>query len=249
MTSTKIMAAGLAAIVAATAAWGCPDFGTSDPGASDEQVLYRWDQETGPSSSERGSVRISEVNWAGSVDDDGNYDPDDVFIELRNQYHRPYNISGWRVYLDGDYQQSFRLPQIDEPLQPNQYFVIAAKEDGAFGDIADVVDDRLKLGKRAVYITLRDADRRLIESAGSRTEPPFAGGYDLVTVRSMERAQVLFHNIGSADRSWHANTDDLNNAPEGRRNIREGWQRYTLASPGQANSADYSGSTAGGGFE
>ena len=249
MVRAKTIASALALVVATTAAVGCIDLSTSDPGTSDEQVLYRWEQEDGPSSAERGSVQINEINWAGSVDDDGNYDPDDVFIELRNEYHRPYNISGWRIYIDGDYKQSFRLPEIEEPLQPNQHFVIAAKEDGAFGDVADIIDERLKLGKRAVRVVLRDADRRLVEPAGSATEPPFAGGYDLVTVRSMERTQMLFQNIGSQDRSWHANTDDLNDAPEGRQNIREGWRRYTLASPGEPNSADYSGSTAGGGFE
>ncbi len=250
MRADGLIAAGLAVSVAATVALGgCTDFGVSDPGESDEQVLYRWEQEDGPSSAERGSVQINEINWAGSVDDDGNYDPEDVFIELRNEYHRPYNMSGWRINLDGDYKQSFRLPEMDETLEPNQHFVIAAKEDGAFGDVADLIEPRLKLGKAAVRVELRDADRRLIEPAGSAEEPPFAGGYDLVTVRSMERSQMLFQNIGSQDRSWHANTDDIHGTDEGRQGIREGWRENTLASPGEPNSADYSGSTAGGGFE
>lgn len=250
VTQQKAIALGLAAaLIAGAALTACADFGVSDPGTSDEQTQYRWKQDDEPSSAERGSIQINEINWAGSVDDDGNYDPDDVFIELRNRYHRPVNLTGWRIYLDGDYEQSFRIPEISEPLDPNAHFVIAAKEDGAFGDVADVVDSRLKLGKRAVRITLRDADRRLIESGGSDTDRPFAGGYDLVTVRSMERTQMLFSNIGSQDSSWHANTDDLNDDFEGRRNIREGWREHTLASPGEPNSADYSGSTAGGGFE
>lgn len=249
MKAKRIVASSVVASVVVAAAMACVDLGTSDPGESDEQVLYRWGQDGEPSSAERGSVHINEINWAGSVDDDGNYDPDDVFIELRNEYHRPYNLSGWRINVDGDYQYSFRLPEMDEPLEPNRHLVIAAKEDGAFGEVADVIDERLKLGKRAVRVELRDADRRLVEPAGSSTEPPFAGGYDLVTVRSMERTQMLFDNIGSNDRSWHSNTDDLNEAPEGRENIREGWREYTLASPGSPNSADYSGSTAGGGFE
>ncbi len=250
MDRTKQMATGLAGLVVLSLAMlACQDFGTSDPGTSDEQVLYRWDFDDPPTSLERGSLRINEINWAGSVDDDGNYDPDDVFIELQNTHHRPVNLSGWRIYLDGDYKQSFRLPDIDEPLQPNDFFVIAAKEDGAFGDVADVIEERLKLGKRAVRVELRDADRRLIEPAGSATERPFAGGYDLVTVRSMERAQVLFQNIGSMDRSWNSNTDDVDGNDEARQGIREGWRENTLASPGEPNSADYSGSSAGGGFE
>lgn len=257
----------LAAVVAATAVWiGC----NADPGTSEEQVLYRWDTEDAATSGERGSVQINEIGWAGSVDDDGNYYPDDVFIELRNEYHRPVNLSGWRIKLDGDYQRSFRLPRIERPLQPNAQFVIAAKEDGAFGNVTTeyqeideegeesdemfgVVDDRLQLGHRAVRITLRDADRRLIDSGGSSTDRPFAGGYDGVTVRSMERTQSLFDNNGGMDRSWTSNIDDVDprligteHYEGGRENIAEGFQKYTLASPGEPNSADYAGASAGG---
>lgn len=243
----RTTAAGLALFFAFV---GCHDFDFSDPGTSDEQVLYRWEHEEGtPTSAERGNIHINEMMWAGSVDDDGNYDPDDVFIELRNRYHRPVNLTGWRLYVEGDYEYSIRLPEIDEALGPNEHFVIAAKDDGAFADVADVIDPRLKLGKRAVRVELRDADRRLIESAGSRVDRPFAGGYDLVTARSMERTQSLFDNRGNMDRSWHSNTDDVNDAQEGRQGIRQGWRQNTLASPGEPNSADYSGSTAGGAFE
>lgn len=240
------------AVAGAAVLFGCND----DPGHSDEQVLYRWDTDDAPTSAERGTLHISEINWAGSVDDDGNYDPDDVFIEIRNEYHRPVNLTGWRIYLDGDYQQSFRLPELEEPVNPNDHLVIAAKDDGAFQNVADVFDERLKLGKRAVRVELRDADRRLVEPAGSAVDRPFAGGYDGVTVRSMERTQSLFDNIGSQDRSWHANTDDVDREHfegeelvDGRENIAEGWRENTLASPGKPNSGDYAGATAGGQFE
>ncbi len=253
MNATKNIAWLLALVVVSTPMWiACND----DPGASDEQILYRWETEGEPTSAERGSVQINEIGWAGSVDDDGNYDPDDVFIELRNEYHRPVNMSGWRIKLDGDYKRSFRLPDIEDPLEPNDQFVIAAKEDGAFGEAADLIEERLQLGQRAVRITLRDADRRLVEPVGSATDRPFAGGYDGVTVRSMERTQSLFDNIGSQDRSWHTNTDDADprligtdHYEGGRQNIAEGYREYTFASPGEPNSADYAGSTAGGQFE
>lgn len=238
----------LAVLAAVGAVLGCNAF-DDDPGTSDEQVLYRWETEGDPSSGERGSIQINEVNWAGSVTDDGVYDPDDVFIELRNEYHRPVNLSGWRVIITGDYEQSFRLPGIDEPLEPNNHFVIAAKDDGAFGEVADVVDRRLKLGKRAVRVELRDADRRLIEPVGSAYDRPFAGGYDTVKVRSMERTQALFDNRGNQDRSWHSNTDDMHDEQDARENIAEGYRENTLASPGAPNSPDYSGATAGGQFE
>ncbi len=244
----RLVAISLGVLVGASGLWAC-QMDTADPGEPDEQVLYRWDQEDTPSSAERGSVLINEIMWAGSVDDDGNYDPDDVFVELRNEYHRPVNLSGWRLIVRGDYEYSLRLPDFEEALDPNDHLVIAAKEDGAFGEVADVIDERLKLGKRAVRVQLRDYDHRLIEAGGSETDRPFAGGYDLVTARSMERTQALFDNNGTQDRSWTANIDDITGDVEARSGIREGWRQHTLASPGEPNSADYSGATAGGGFD
>ncbi|RVU43675.1 lamin tail domain-containing protein [Bradymonadales bacterium TMQ1] len=236
------LTAGL--LVAAAA--GCVD--TSDPGASSEQVLYRWETDGEPTTGERGNMLVNEINWAGSVSDDKSYDPDDVFIELLNKNPRPVNVSGWNLEIGGDYSRSFRLPKMEEPIQPNEFFVIAAKADGAFGAEADVILEGLKLGKRAVYVNLRDADRRLMDSGGSREEYIFAGSYDLVTTRSMERTQVLFGNRGNQDRAWTSNIDDVMGTG-GERKIAEGWRTYTMASPGQANSADYTGSNTSGGFE
>lgn len=222
-----------------------------DPGVSDSQVLYRWDPVGQPSSAERGAIMINEIGWAGSVDDAGNRDRDDVFIEILNKHPRPVNFSGWRLNFDGDYKYSLRIPATEIIVPPNGYFVIASKEEGAFGEVADIIMEDLKLGDKANYIQMKDNDRRLIESAGSRDARVFAGGYDLVTTRSMERAQVLFGNRGNLDRSWHHNIEDAREDfdPSSRTYIREGFRRYTLASPGRANSADYSGTTSSGGFE
>lgn len=225
---------------------GCVD--TTDPGTSEEQVLYRWETDNEPTTGERGAMLVNEIGWAGSVSDDGVYDPDDVFIELLNKNPRPVNVSRWNVEIGGDYEYSFRLPEMAEPILPNEFVVIAAKPDGAFGQDADIIVEELRLGKRAVYVGLRDADRRLMDSGGSREEHIFAGSYDLVTTRSMERTQVLFGNRGNQDRAWTANIDDVMGTG-GDREIAEGWRQHTMASPGAANSADYSGSTTSGGFE
>ncbi len=216
-----------------------------DPGNSAEHPLIRWGNEEGePSSSERGNVMINEINFAGSVKDDGTYDPDDIFIEILNKQPRSINISGWRLNVGGDFEESFRIPKHEKHIAPNAYLVIAKKRDGAFADIADIFMEDLQLGKRAVYLDLRDFDSRLMESGGHKKLPVFSGGYDLVTTRSMERVQVLFGNRGESSRNWHAYSDDV-----GFPTISEGYRKYTLASPGAANSADYSGSTTSGTFE
>lgn len=215
-----------------------------DPGQPQETPNYRSVEEGEPSSGERGNLMITEVNWAGSVTDEGEWDPDDVFIEFQNRHPRPINPTGWRLIIEGDYINTHRIPEVTEPIQPNDFFVIAAKEDGAFGDVADVVMEELKLGKTYVHIELRDADRRLIEGAGSDSERAFTGGYDTYATRSMERVQLIFGNQGSQSRNWHAYSDNI-----GYESIREGWRQRTLASPGVANSEDYSGSGSAGGFE
>ncbi len=216
-----------------------------DPGSSEEHPLIRWGSEEGePTSAERGNVMINEINFAGSVKDDGSYDPDDIFIEILNKQPRPINITGWRLNIGGDFERSYRIPANDRSISPNDYFVIAKKRDGAFADIADVFIEDLQLGKRAVYVELRDFDNRLMESGGHKRLPVFSGGYDLVTSRSMERVQVLFGNRGENSRNWHTYSDNV-----GFPTITDGYRKYTLASPGAANSADYSGSTTSGTFE
>ncbi|MBA2664976.1 MAG: hypothetical protein H0U74_22000 [Bradymonadaceae bacterium] len=230
------------ALLTSVALGGCDNV---DPGPSEEQPLIRWgDTPEQPSSSERGNVMINEIHFAGSVRDDGTHDPDDIFIELLNKQPRMTNVSGWRLNIGGDYQKSYRIPAHANPITPNGYFVIAKKRDGAFADIADVFIEDLDIGRRNIYIELRDFDNRLMESAGNTEQQAFCGGYDLVTARSMERVQVLFGNRGEASRNWHTYSDDV-----GFPTINEGWRLNTLASPGAANSPDYSGSTTSGTFE
>jgi hypothetical protein len=239
---------GVFGLMGATA--GCDN---SDPGMPDAQQLYRWGEDDEPSNAERGAILISEVGFAGSVcvpqgSSTPVYDAEDVFIEILNKHPRPVNLSGWRLNIRGDNERSYRIPPMNFKVNPNDYLVIARKRDGAFGQIADVFIDDLEIGKKYFYIELRDFDNRLMESAGSRRDRVFSGGYDLVTVRSMERTQVLFGNRGTQSRNWHANIDDARQELSSE-NIRENCRQYTWASPGAANSEDYAGSTSSGTFE
>lgn len=220
----------------------------SDPGIPASQPEYRWDFGS-CTSGERGNMTINEVHFAGSVTDDGTLDSDDVFIELWNRHPRPINVSNWRIGIWGNTEgyvpdEGYLIPETDIVIPVNGHFVIARKADGAFADIADVFIPDLEIGKSFFYIELRDCDQKLMESAGSRDVPAFSGGYDLVTARSMERAQLIFQNRGDAAINWHAYSVNA-----GSNTIREGWRERTLASPGIANSPDYSGAASTGNFE
>ncbi len=237
----RLRATQFVGIVAAMAAlaWGC----NSTPEFSDQTPLYRTPASGETSSGERGSVMVTEVNFAGSVRDDGTYFPDDVFIELHSDEETPVNMTGWELRISGDVDRSYTIPET-EAITTNDYFVIASDGDKAFGEVADVVIPELELGTKRVQVRLVDRDERLMESVGSEDVRTFAGGWDTVSVRSMERVQLLFSNSGGVSRSWHTYSDD-----EGLDTIAEGWREHTLASPGEANSTDYSGSTSTGSFE
>jgi hypothetical protein len=226
--------------IAALAAVACEE----DPGTPEIEPNYREYVPGEPSSGERGSMIINEINYAGSVTDGGTWDRDDIFIEFWNKHPRPINMSGWRIEVDGDYNRGYRIPDVEEPVYPNGFFVIAKKADGAFGDVADVIMPDIELGEHLVHVELRDFDRKLMEDGGSDRERVFAGGFDTYSVRSMERAQLIFGNRGSQARNWHAYS-----ANTGMNTIREGWRQRTLASPGAANSPDYSGNASGGNFD
>lgn len=225
---------------------GC---GNSDPGIPGSQPVYRWGQEGECSSGERGNMLINEIHFAGSVRDNGTYDADDIFIELWNRHPRPINVTNWRLSVWGDTDgyvpdRGWLIPTVEQPIASNGFFVIAKKRDGAFKDIADVFIEDLELGKQFFEVEIRDCDQKLMESAGSRDVPVFAGGYDLVTARSMERAQLIFQNGGGSAINWHAYSSNSAGST-----VSEGFRNKTLASPGAANSANYSGSSASGNFE
>jgi hypothetical protein len=218
------------------------------------------------SNGERGNVRMTEINWAGSVSDTGLYDPQDVYIELQNKHPRPVHLTDWQLIIDSATnhprdayhastlraRRTYVLPERagGQPIQPNEYVIVARKNDGAFPNVDYVIPD-LEIPKDFFQITLRDIDDRLIEPGGEEHSEVFAGGYDLVTVRTMERVQLLFSNSGSSEPSWHSysyNVFDEDHAVR-QENIREGFKLFTYGSPGKANSPDYSGNTSSGSFE
>lgn len=217
------------------------------------------------SNGERGNVEISEILWAGSVETVGDgyvHHPDDVFIELRNKHSRPIHLTGWQIMIDsgdgsvGGADERFATYIIPErangqPVEVNEYVVVAARTDGAFRD-ADYVIPNLQIPRDHFEVTIRDLDNRLIGNAGDAETDVFAGAWDLVTARSMERVQLIFSNQGGRNASWHhysLNEWDGTAHQELRTQIAEAYRDRTYATPGMPNSPDYSGNTSAGGFE
>ena len=226
-----------------------------DPGELDQTVGYRDGSDDGPTSGERGTVKITEVLWAGSVTNDGTHDLGDVFIELRNESARPIRLTDWQIELTGAIERTFTIPPPtefsgleDDLVQVGEHVFIATKTSGCFPAPDFLIPDLVLPHGDAFQLTLRDADERLIEPVGSEYAPAFAGGYDLVRARSMERVELMFGGSGMEPSSWHFYTPSEVDVPNNTQ-IAEGCQEYTLASPGLPNSPDYSGAYSTGSFE
>ncbi len=215
----------------------------------EQSVEYRDGVEEDYESGERGTVKISEIFWSGSVTDDGVWDPDDVFIELRNEGNKPLSISGWRLEMEGAIEETWRIPDVDWQLPVGEHVFIAAKDTGCFLQ-PDILIPDLQLTGDAFYLSLRDKDEHIMDSAGDRgrAKPAYCGGYDLVTSRSMERIEMMFGPYGSAPHAWHHYTTAEVDVPNNDR-IAEGCRQHTHASPGRPSSPDYSGAFSSGSLE
>jgi urease beta subunit len=211
-------------------------------------VTFRDGDRDGPDSGERGTVKISEVGWAGSVTDDGTWDPADVFVEIRNEGNRPLDVGGWQLVVEGAVTRTSVLPPNDREIAVGEHWFYAAKSTGCFPEPDGVVSDLHFEPGEPFEVTLLDADDRLIEPVGDTDSPPFAGGYDLVESRSMERVELMFGGEGTSPTMWHFYTDGVVVVPNNDR-IAETCRVRTLASPGRPNSPDYSGATASGSLE
>lgn len=218
-----------------------------DPGETTQTIDYRDGTDGGTSSGERGSVKITEVLWSGSVTSAGLYDSTDQFIELRNEGMRPVNVTGWQLEVNAGLERTLILPEM-APIPVGEHVFLATQDTGCF-PTPDALLPELSLQYGEPFkITLVDSDERLIEPIGGTGSPPHAGGYDLVRSRSMERVELMFGGAGMDPGSWHYYTPAEVDVPNNDR-IAADCQAFTLASPGRPNSPDYSGAYSTGSFE
>ena len=208
-------AAATVALVATRGTGACAT--EPDPDDRGEQVNYRTgtDDDDYTSNGERGNVSITEVNWAGSVRSVGDshvHDPDDIFIELRNSNFRPIHLTGWLIEVEagentdgrnlreGEMRSrlQFTIPKREngQAVDTAEFVVVARKRGGAFRQ-ADYYIPDFRLPRGPFSITIRDLDERLQDGAGDNRKEPFAGSWDGVSVRSMERIQLIFSNRGT----------------------------------------------------
>lgn len=221
--------------------------GCGDPSAQlDEGVGYRAGTDD-TTSGERGTVKISEIFWSGSVTNDGVWDQKDAFVELRNEGNFNVNVGKWRIDLTGTIMKTFIIPEgVVIPVGGHVFF--AAKDTGCFPNPDALIPDLVLPDGDNFELTLRDRDERLIEPAGDENMAPFAGGYDFKNSRSMEKIELMFGGRGDQQMSWHFYNFGVVDVPNNDR-VAESCRQHTLASPGRPNSPDYSGAYASGSLD
>jgi hypothetical protein len=218
-----------------------------DPGDAAQGVDYRDRLDTGPQSAERGNVVVSEVLWSGSVGDAG-WDPDDVFVELRNEGSMPVDVTGWLLVFEGSPTHTWAFPAGGPEIGVGAHAFVAAKSDGCFPTPDWTIQGMSFRTNDPFEITLRDFDEHLVEPVGSTDMPPFAGGFDGVISRSMERVELMFGGEGTDPHMWHFATHAPVDVANDDR-VAEPCRALTWATPGRANSPDYSGAYASGSLE
>lgn len=220
----------------------------------------------------RGCATMNEVNWAGSVSNLGVHDPDDDFIEIYNRdCNKPIDLKGWRFILRGAYYREFVVPGGQDTIVPvGGLAVVAKKTTGAFRpcNLAEnpkcdpnfkiMVLPELFIPDRDWTIETKTAENFLIENEiNQRRGPPFAGGFDGLVTRSMERTDNNFEEEGGSISSWFSFSPCNETSPSlqatkllgvgctatfpgaSGRNVHPAYSLRTFASPGEINTPDY----------
>ena len=157
------------------------------------------------------AVWLNEVNWAGSLSDDGTSYERDKFIELKNRLDRPINISGWTITgIQRTYQPSWRIRSYIVPegtvIEAGGYFVVhTSYSSSAFESTANSRDYfnlfiYNKDNQNSINLALKDTHQNIIDSVGSinhieydfapPVNPPPAGEQSTSGYRSMVRVDA-----------------------------------------------------------
>ncbi|MCS6972784.1 MAG: lamin tail domain-containing protein, partial [Leptospiraceae bacterium] len=193
-----------------------------------------------------GEVVIREIMWMGSYTNSGAGDSDDEFIELYNNTSNAINISGWKFACttNGTSANSAITFPPGALIAPGGYFVVAAKDSGAFAESANHFDNKLgvtnssrecRLGNGKTSATTYGVANfgDVIDTVGNNTN-----GFDSATWnrgvndstnklrRSMERINPAL--AGTSNSNWRNNgyTIPLNTL------VASDYRNQTFASPG-----------------
>ena len=151
----------------------------------------------------RGEIYVSEIHWAGSVDNTGaKSDPDDDYIELYNNAYAPYDISGWCLRFSGSTSQMVIFPT-NTIIKSGRYFTIGNNTNGAFTQ-HDLILPGFSIPSSRFMIKVQDAGGQTSDTVDFMQKDYLPAGAALPRVRrsAVRKTDFFGGEEGSSYDSW-----------------------------------------------
>jgi len=179
----------------------------------------------------RGEVYVSEVHWAGSVNNQGEEnDLTDCYIELMNNAPVPYDIGGWCLRFEGTVQKLIVIPE-GTTLRANNYYTIGRHTNGAFERLDLCLED-FQIPYSRFTLRVQDPGGRTSDSVDFDQRSYLPAGAILPRIR---RSAVRMENFFGADEggdytSWKEYREHTSEYATA--NIAPNYQNSVFCSPG-----------------
>lgn len=173
-------------------------------------------------------VYVSELHWAGTVDNGGNNDnPDDDFVEISNFYSSAIGIGGWTIVVSGSRNHEVVIPS-GTTLQPGAWYTIGRTTSGAFSHL-DLVDPDFSLPNAGFTLEIKDGAGRVSDTAVFSNSEALPGGCALPLMRksAVRRMQFFGPEPGDLVKNWK--TYGVSQASS---NVRSTYSSAVFCSPG-----------------
>lgn len=178
----------------------------------------------------RGTLCITEVHWAGSIDEYGNNDyPDDDFIELRNYTMGPIDVSNWSIHVQGDYSFIISIPE-GTVLSPDEYYTVGHTRARAFNNLS-YTNKKFKLPNTPFIVKIKDGGGTTSDSIDFTGKSYLPGGMSLPLLRKSAVRRIEFFGPEPGDLDYNWMTYNAPNGP-GALFINSLYDRSVYASPG-----------------
>lgn len=178
----------------------------------------------------RSEVAVTEIHWAGSVNDRGNSYDLDNFIEIKNFYYGDVDISLWSVTIEDTYgfRQVITIPQ-NTILKSGQVYTIGRTTNYAFSCF-DLIYENLLIPTKNLKITVRDGSGKVIDNVDLSLFDFMVAGYKLPNLRKSMVRKIGVFGIEKGDNVDNWKSYSL---PVASTNVRTNFASTTLCSPGE----------------
>lgn len=173
-------------------------------------------------------VLVNEVLWAGSMDNNGNADMSDKFVELKNQTGHDINISGWQLVGTTASSKYYRIIEHifsrDSVIPAGGYFVLFYSTNRAFYYANSECDGYLFLyhptDQNFISLQLKDKDCAIVDEVGQFNGPSLPGQQS-----GLDCSMIRIGTNGKSLSGWATNLN-VNN------NVGAAYRLNTKATPG-----------------